>query len=194
MPAIDRSSMAPSGCIAVRVDDPEALFDRFDPAAGPGRALDERVEAYIAAKAALVAPTARVHIVLHQPRSSAAEPDDPRGMHLEPEALTSAVQAHFAIRHHQIAQDLNDTTRRGLRYLAVGMSLLTVCMVLGYLGRKYVFAEPYGTFIETGLSVFGWVANWRPVETLLYERRIVQRRLTLYARLAQAEVEWHSPA
>jgi hypothetical protein len=37
--------------------------------------------------------------------------------------------------------------------------------------------------------IFGWVANWRPAEISLYEVWAARRRLDLYRRLADAEVE-----
>jgi len=39
------------------------------------------------------------------------------------------------------------------------------------------------------LLIFGWVANWRPIEIFLYEWWPIVRRRNLYRRLAAAEVD-----
>jgi len=40
-----------------------------------------------------------------------------------------------------------------------------------------------------GVTIFGWVANWRPAEILPYEVWAARRRLDLYRHLANAQVE-----
>ena len=43
--------------------------------------------------------------------------------------------------------------------------------------------------VEESLLIFGWVANWRPIEIFLYEWWPIVRRRNLYRRLSAAEVE-----
>jgi hypothetical protein len=43
--------------------------------------------------------------------------------------------------------------------------------------------------VEESLLIFGWVANWRPIEIFLYEWWPIVRRRNLYRRLAAAEVD-----
>jgi hypothetical protein len=43
--------------------------------------------------------------------------------------------------------------------------------------------------VEESLLIFGWVANWRPIEIFLYEWWPIVRRRNLYQRLSAAEVE-----
>ena len=42
---------------------------------------------------------------------------------------------------------------------------------------------------ESTVLIFGWVANWRPIEIFLYEWWPIVRRRNLYRRLAAAEVD-----
>ena len=42
--------------------------------------------------------------------------------------------------------------------------------------------------VSESLTVFAWVAMWRPAELLLYEHWPVRRKRRLAQRLAQAEV------
>ena len=42
----------------------------------------------------------------------------------------------------------------------------------------------------SGLLILGWVANWKPLETFLYDWWPIRRRLRLYRRLQKAPVEF----
>jgi hypothetical protein len=48
--------------------------------------------------------------------------------------------------------------------------------------------RPITRVIEESLIIFGWVANWRPIEILLYEWWPIARRRNLYRWLARAAV------
>ena len=43
-------------------------------------------------------------------------------------------------------------------------------------------------FLEEGLIIVGWVANWKPLEIFLYDWWPLARRRNLYRRLAAAKV------
>jgi hypothetical protein len=49
--------------------------------------------------------------------------------------------------------------------------------------------SPDSRVIEESLLIFGWVANWRPIEIFLYEWWPIVRRRNLYRRLSAARVE-----
>ena len=171
-----------SPSIALKLAALEDLLDPYDPATPSERALSEAMETRIAARASRLDGEDRLRFVLHLPI------DARTGLHAGAFDPGQSIARHFERRRCEISNDTAESMRRGWRYLAVGMAILTVCMVLGYLGRTYIFPEPYGTFIEQALSVFGWVANWRPAEILLYERLNARARLALYQRIAAAEV------
>jgi hypothetical protein len=48
---------------------------------------------------------------------------------------------------------------------------------------------PIGRVIEESLLIFGWVANWRPIEIFLYDWWPIVRRRNLYQRLSAAHVK-----
>jgi hypothetical protein len=55
------------------------------------------------------------------------------------------------------------------------------------------FGESYlGRYFSEGIIIIGWVANWRPLEILLYDWWPITRRRRLYHRLATAHVEVQS--
>ena len=49
-------------------------------------------------------------------------------------------------------------------------------------------SDPIGRVIEESLLIFGWVANWRPIEVFLYDWWPIVRRRNLYQRLSAAHV------
>ncbi len=48
---------------------------------------------------------------------------------------------------------------------------------------------PIGRVVEESLLIFGWVANWRPIEIFLYDWWPIVRRRNLYQRLSAAHVK-----
>jgi hypothetical protein len=50
-------------------------------------------------------------------------------------------------------------------------------------------SDPIGRVIEESLLIFGWVANWRPIEVFLYDWWPIVRRRNLYQRLSAAHVK-----
>lgn len=167
--------------IEVRVHDVHQLFNSLDPSPFHERDLDDEAEDYIVGWAREHGTDGPFRIVVHLPKDKTGEAQRAR--------LDAAITNHFAYRLGMVERDAHELVRTGLRFLVVGTTMLTVCMVLGYVARKYVFSEPYGSFVEQGLSVFGWVANWRPAEILLYDRLDARRRVRLYRSLADASVE-----
>jgi hypothetical protein len=167
--------------IAVRCPAIEHMFHSHDPAPDGERDLDAGVEAAILARVRETGADGPFRIMLHLAQGEAAS--------AAAGALPAALRASFARRAAALEGELAEQMATGWRYLAMGMGLLTVCMVLGWALKEYVLREPLGSFVEQGLSVFGWVANWRPVEILLWERLTLHRRIALIRRLAEAEVE-----
>ena len=67
--------------------------------------------------------------------------------------------------------------------------MLTSSVVLSQTVAVSLAPHPFGRVIEESLIIFGWVANWKPIEIFLYDWWPIVRRRNLYQRLAQAQVE-----
>jgi hypothetical protein len=78
--------------------------------------------------------------------------------------------------------------REGVISLGIGLVILTVCTTLAQYVDALPFRDGVREGLRDGLSVFGWVANWRPAELLLYDWWPIRRMRNLYRRLAKAEV------
>lgn len=177
---MDISSSHPSRVIALRVKDVGQLFQRLDPFPFRERDLDAAVEEYIVGWAGELPPRGGISIRVHLPTSQipAAEAAN----------VGDAIRAYFAGRREVLGWELRDLFRRGRASLLIGLLALALCLVLARWIADQFAAGPISSFVREGLSILGWVANWRPIEIFLYDWWPLARRRKLYGRLSQAQV------
>jgi len=75
-----------------------------------------------------------------------------------------ALNRYFSHRARVIALDLNELFRIGWRSLVIGLTVLSICVIAGQMAAANLTPRPLGRVIEESLTIFGWVANWRPIE------------------------------
>jgi hypothetical protein len=169
--------------IEITVTAADRLFHELDPSPLAGRNLDQQVESYILACAREL-PAKSYALRIHVPRSRM-----PNAQHVE--ALALAIRAHFAERADEQDRRLRALMREGRQALAVGIAFLFLCGALGLLALRALPA-PFGSFLEEGLLIIGWVANWRPLEILLYDWRPVRREHRMLGSLSRMTVDFRS--
>jgi hypothetical protein len=167
--------------IEVRIRELGQIFNTLDPSPFTERDLDDDAEAYIVGWAREVDTGVPFRIVVHLPASEADKAQQ-RG-------LESAIGNYFAYRAGMLERDLSDLFRVGRRSLAIGVAVLAVCIGLSQTLRTTLAQSALGQLLAEGIMIFGWVANWRPAEILLYDVWAVRRRVGLYRRLAGAQIE-----
>jgi hypothetical protein len=170
--------------IELRVRELGQIFNSLDPSPFTERDLDDDAEAYIVGWAREVDTGAPFRIVVHLPASEAEKAQE-RG-------LESAIGNYFTYRVGMLERDLSDLFRVGRRSLGIGIAVLAVCIGLGQVLRTALPESALGRLLAEGITIFGWVANWRPAEILLYDVWTVRRRVNLYRRLADAHIELKS--
>jgi hypothetical protein len=102
------------------------------------------------------------------------------------------VPSHFASGRFSPAlqqRDLNELFRVGRRYLLIGVPVLVLCIIGSQLARTRLGTGRVASAIAESLVLLGWVANWKPIETFLYDWWPLKRRWDLCRRLASAAVE-----
>ena len=172
---------APS-VIELTIAAPDALFHALDPAPLHGRDLNDEVEDFII-ETAREAPAPQFALVIHVP------PDELRCANED--ALADAIRAYFARRRDSASRDFRSLMRQGRHTLAVGLSFLFVCGVLAALAQESLPA-PAGPFVEQGLLIIGWVANWRPVEIFLYDWRPLRKQRALFDVLSRMSIQFRA--
>jgi len=167
--------------IELRIEDVSQLFHTLDPFPFRERDLDKEAEEFIVSWARELPRDSQLRIVVHLPQSQAALP--------EAREISAAITSYFRYRARIIGLDLNELFRVGRWALAIGVAVLSFSVIIGQAVLIRVAPQPFAELIAESLLIFGWVANWRPIEIFLYEWWPLVRRRNLYQRLAAAEVE-----
>jgi hypothetical protein len=163
--------------IDIRLHTLAQLYDAMDPAPFHDKALDPRAEDYILSCARESAAHEPVTLRVHGPpelREHAGE-------------IASAVHAHFGLALQAAERHGRQRVRTGRGALVLGLVVLVTSLVLRSLLPDYESTALDA--IREGLLILGWVALWRPVEILLFERWESRQELQRLRALAQARIE-----
>jgi hypothetical protein len=171
----------PPDAIELRVDKIAQLFHSLDPFPFRERDLDKEAEDYMVGWARELDADRPIAIVVHVPDSEAQTK--------AAQELHEGFARYFAYRADVLQGELNELFRVGRRSLAVGVTILAVCLLSAHLIAGYIFEDPFKRLVEESLLILGWVANWRPIEIFFYDWWPIARRRDLYRRLAAATVE-----
>ncbi len=167
--------------IELRLRSLEQLFDPFDPFPIPTRDLARGAEDYIVGWAQELPGSSALAMRIYLP--------DPAVMSVDVEGLRAAISGHFLYRSRRTRSDMHELLTIAQVSLGIGLGVLAVCIALRQLLQGMVPAGPIAGFLGEGLVIVGWVANWRPIEILLYEWWPLSRRRRLFERLANAPVD-----
>ena len=169
------------GVIEVRIRDLAQLFNSLDPSPFHERDLDEDAEEYIVSWARELPGDAPLRIVVHMPDDQVEKANE-RG-------LGTALANYFAERANKCERDLKELFRTGRRYLSIGIPVLLLCLIASQLVQSNFGTSSLARAIEESFIIVGWVANWKPIETFLYDWWPLKRSRDLYRRLEKADVE-----
>ena len=165
--------------IEIRIKSIEQLFNSLDPALFRERELDREAERHIVSYAREATADQPLNLVIYLP----ATPEPALAKEVE-----AAIGHHFALQAREREAELGELRRLGRKGLAVGLLVMLFATLAGV---ALTNAFPDSRFIETiehSLIIFGWVALWRPIEILLYDRWPLIRARKLFQRLATAPV------
>jgi hypothetical protein len=165
--------------IEIRIEEISQLFDMLDPFPFRERDLDKDAEEFIVGWARELPAHLPIRILIHLPKAE-AETAHARD-------LDKAINRYFGYRADMVGRDIRELFRVGWRSLLIGLVVLALCIVGSRLAARAL--GPVGPFLEEGLIILGWVANWRPLEIFLYDWWPLLRRRDLYRRLGEADIE-----
>ena len=101
--------------------------------------------------------------------------------------MTDAIHNYFDHKAGLVRGDLKQLLKQGRLSLVIGMSFVTVCLIaadaIAHLGTGTAF-----TIARESLTIVGWVAMWRPLQTFLYDWWPLARRIRICKNLRQAHV------
>lgn len=178
------SASALEGVITLKVERIDALFDAFDPFPLPTRDLSHGAEEFIVGWARDLAREAPLRIVIQALNTESSDAA----------AISAAFANHFAYRMRSVDGDLRELFRFARLSLAIGVGVLTGCVIAARAATMMAGDANLGRILGEGLLILGWVANWRPIELMLYDWWPLRRRRDLFRRLVAARVEVRSAA
>ena len=172
--------MARQTRIALDVHNVKQLFATFDPSPFTETSLNTTAAQFIASEA-WYAPRRHRFVIALSIRGRPAETEDAA-------RLEDVLQMHFARLAKGEDQNFRKLIRTGLISLAIGMCVLALCTMLSRAVDNSSLPDGWREGLRDGISVFGWVANWRPTQILFYDWWPIRRSRNLYRRLATATV------
>jgi hypothetical protein len=176
---MDQKPMA-ANTIEIRILDIAQLFHSLDPFPFREKDLDKDAEEFIVGWARELRTDEPLRIVVQLPERQASTP--------EAHDIDAAITRYFAHRADVISLELKELFRVGRRALVIGLAVLFFSVTASQMVSTLA-PPPVGRVIEESLLIFGWVANWRPIEIFLYDWWPVVRQRNLYRRLSAARVE-----
>lgn len=168
-------------CIDVQVKNYRQLFDYRDPAPFLERDLDDDFVEYVLASAQSFSLHREFKIVIHIAETNADMPED---------ELKKAIGSFFSYEAIMERKHLTRTMKETRRFLFFGFVLLVLCLTAAdFAGRSQV---PFlNSVLREGLAVGGWVALWRPLDSLLYDWWPTYLRIRYLRKLSESEIAFH---
>ncbi|MBB5575914.1 MULTISPECIES: hypothetical protein [Rhizobium] len=166
--------------ILVQVDRAARLFNSLDPTPFRERDLDREAERFIVEWAQEAPSNAMLEIVIQLTGEEAGT--------AAIETLQQALCYNFQDRAAQAYREVRELLREGRRALVIGIPVLALSIVASQIISNLAGPAAPAKVISESLLIFGWVANWRPLEIFLYGWWEIARRRRLYQRLAAANV------
>lgn len=171
--------------IEVNLRDVSQLFNSMDPSPFHDKDLDHDAEEFIVSWAQEFPVDEPVALVVHL--QQAPDGIDVKAM------IEQAVHNYFAYRARMNRLEMGRLMKEGRHSLLVGLGFLATCL----LTSELLALHADGAFLDIlkeGLTIGGWVAMWKPLQTYLYEWWPVRRRGKVFAKLAHMHVEVHRQA
>lgn len=161
---------------------PRQLFDDRDPAPFRARDLDDDAVQWILDAVEEIPRGVVVTFLLHFDERS----DD---ANFSEAAIRDAIRAHFRYLVWVNRRAARSQLQNGLWSLLFALGVLAVCMGAESALRPLVATKPWAAVFREGVVILGWVALWRPFETLLFSWWPFATRARLLRRVLRAEVK-----
>jgi hypothetical protein len=157
------------------------LFDSMDPSPFREKALDDKAARWLLDSVREHPPGVSLRVRVQLPES----------LRIAAHNLPDAIHNHFRLALEQARRELRWRMASGWRALAVGLALLAACIVVGsFIAAEFAASEHAGLrIVDEGLLILGWVALWRPLDILLFDRFELRAGLRPLERLVEVPVE-----
>ena len=165
--------------LELRVREIGQLFNSMDPTPFLNKDLDHEAEAFIETWALGLPPGSRLQITIHLEHLPAE--GDPSAL------MTDAIHNYFGCKAGLLHDDLKRLLQQGRVSLLIGLTFVTVCLIAADAIGKFGTGTAF-TIARESLTIVGWVAMWRPLQTFLYDWWPLARRIRVCKTLMHAHV------
>jgi hypothetical protein len=166
--------------VFVRVKDIKQLFNSLYPSPFNERDLDPNAASFIVDWVRGSPKQAPVTIEITLPEATFEESSRMN--------VGEAINNFFTARVTDTERELKELFAIGRRYLLLGLFVILACLFASQAIREWPGSGPWKQALQESFLIVGWVANWKPIETFLYDWQPIVRRRRLYKRLARANV------
>ena len=166
--------------ILIPLDTIDQLVEPCPPSPFRRRRLREEAEQFLIERVTALPREAPARLIISLPQDQSCEK----------ESAADAIHQHFTFRRIEAEKELRATRRFGWRSLAVAILFLIAAMFIVQLMKRYLPEGNLVSLLTVGLTVFAWVALWRPCELLLYEWYPFKRDARLFRKLEESEVRF----
>jgi hypothetical protein len=166
--------------IEISINSSEQLFNSYDPAPFRERELDPNAERYIISAGKKIPLPLAIELLIHLPAQQISEAAQRQ--------IEQAIQHHFQLRAEEQAGDIAELAHLGRKGLLFGFMVMLLCTLLSIAVMNTFPSSNFASTLEQSLVIFGWVALWRPIEVLLYDRWPLARTQKLLQRLSHISV------
>lgn len=170
--------MSPVSDIEIRVQRLEQLFDSLDPSPFREKALDRDFESYLRECADELGAGASLRLLVHAPAAMANHAAD----------IEEAIHGHFRFALMQADRRARGRRRRYRGVVLIGFVVLAASLLLRRVLENW--QGSLGEILTEGLLILGWVALWRPIEALLFDRHEAREERALLQQLAGIPLVW----
>ncbi len=167
-----------SYCVDITVKEFRQLYDSRDPSPFHDRDLDEALVHYVVMSCEEIGEDTNIKIVI-----TGYNKNDQQQ------------QSDFQVAFHQffehevraVHNELKFLFRQGRVSLTLGIGFLMICVFLAF---RVGDLDVFGRVVHEGLIIMGWVALWKPLNIFLYEWWPYRRKMNVYKRLSEIEIEF----
>jgi hypothetical protein len=97
-----------------------------------------------------------------------------------------AIKRHYQIKEGMLRKEFDKYKKRAFKLLFMSLSVVMVCH--GLLPLLNLEEHGISSTITNSVDVFSWVILWKPIERLIFGWNPFLKEISLYCKLANAEV------
>ena len=169
--------------IEVKVQTLHQLFNSMDPSPFHERDLDREAEHFIVSWAQEHHIGTPLRLIVHLGQ----RPEKPDATQL----VTESIHNYFAYRADLNQREFRRLMRNGWTTMLIGLCFLAACVTAAQTLTTYL--GKWHPVMTEGLTIIGWVAMWRPLDTYLYRWWPLRNVGKIYAKLSEIPVEIRLP-